>query len=547
MSPHFQPVAQPVAKIFGADFEFGQAFATASGSQGHADDAALKLLAQIAGYPRTSGWGGTAIERGRRFLKNGGSAYIDSSHLEINLAEHGDALQHAAILHGGLRIARRAQQAVERQLRPGIKLNVFANCTDGLQAYGSHFNVLVSRRTFGDIMQFKPHLAAFLATFLVTSVPFTGQGLVGAANGRPACEFQFSQRGDFIETFASLDTMHTRPLINTRDESHAAADLARLHIIFFDMVLSPTANLLKAGATQLVLAMIEQGYIEPGLLLDDPVGALAEISRDLDLQQRLPLAARGRRMTALEIQRGYCDLAGEFVSAGLAAKIVPHADEIVHVWSETLDWLARKDREALARFSDAWQKYLLLDRYRGRRNLSWQSPELRVADLFFSSTDPDDSLFFKMAADGQVENMPDDATIERFADEPPDDTRAWLRAHLLRQYGEDVSSMDWGWIRFRIPRRSWYSVAEVTLDDPRRFGRDECAGLLADAPSLEEVVNRLAEAPVPLQVPAPLQAPVPLQEIPPWNANAPHTNHPRHLEAGGPNQSAIPWTAPAND
>jgi proteasome accessory factor A len=240
-------------------------------------------------------------------------------------------------------------------------------------------------------------------------------------------------------------------------------------------------------------------------------------------------------MTACEIQRGYCELAGEFVSAGMAEKTVPHSEVIIRDWSGMLDWLVRRDREALARRSDAWQKYLLLDRFRGRRNLSWQSPELRVLDLLFSSTDPDESLFFKMAADGQVENMPDDATIEHYADEPPDDTRAWLRAHLLRQYGEDVSAMDWGWIRFRIPRRSWYSVAEVTLDDPRRFGRDECTLLLADAPSVEEVVNRLSEATVPLQ------------EIPSWNASAPHTSLRSPSAMGPPSRPAIPWTAPVND
>jgi hypothetical protein len=78
-----------------------------------------------------------------------------------------------------------------------------------------------------------------------------------------------------------------RPILNLRDESHARDDLARMHIIYFDNVLSPVANFLKAGTTQLVLALAEAGWADPALLLNDPLAACQEVSRDLTLKKPL--------------------------------------------------------------------------------------------------------------------------------------------------------------------------------------------------------------------------------------------------------------------
>src|SRR5207302_6204865 len=136
---------------------------------------------------------------------------------------------------------------------------------------------------------------------------------------------------------------------------------------------------------------------------------------------------------------------------------VPGAEAIVACWRETLDLLARGDLAALARRLDWALKFILLERQRARRGLSWQSAEIKCLDLRYASLDPQEGLFLQLAAAGQVEAMPTPERIERFVKEPPDETRAYLRAHVLRLLGEQVVDMDWDRIRFRVHADRYWS------------------------------------------------------------------------------------------
>jgi proteasome accessory factor A len=335
-----------------------------------------------------------------------------------------------------------------------------------------------------------------VATHLATAVVYAGHGQVGPGNDRAACDYQLSQRADWFEEFVGMQTTHRRPILNMRDEPHAGENLARMHIIYFDNVLSPIANYLKAGTTQLVLAMAEVGWADPALLLDDPLAACEEVSRDLTLKKPLALARRGMNCSAVEVQKALADLAAEFVQEGLADDVVPGASDIVRCWDETLDMLSRRDLGALAKRTDWALKYLLLDRQRGRRGLTWQSPEMKVLDLIFSSLDPREGLFWQMAAAGTVEAMPSTETVNRFATEPPDDTRAYLRAHVLRLFGDHVVHLDWDQVRFRTQTdRWWWSEAALKMPDPTAFNRSACETLLAGSPSLTDLIAALAPEP----------------------------------------------------
>jgi hypothetical protein len=69
-----------------------------------------------------------------------------------------------------------------------------------------------------------------------------------------------SQRAEHIWEGVSSATTRSRPIINTRDEPHADAErYRRLHVIVGDSNMSETTMLLKVGATDLVLRMVEAG------------------------------------------------------------------------------------------------------------------------------------------------------------------------------------------------------------------------------------------------------------------------------------------------
>src|ERR1035441_2637536 len=144
-----------------------------------------------------------------------------------------------------------------------------------------------------------------------------------------AVDFQISQRADFYETLTGVQTTHARPIVNSRDESLCGplgepglgADdderMARLHVIFFDNTLCHVSSLLKVGVTQIILAMIEQSCIQPGLLLDNPLLALRQWSHDPSLRQKARLVC-GKDYTAVEVQLAMAELAGRVIAAGKA-------------------------------------------------------------------------------------------------------------------------------------------------------------------------------------------------------------------------------------
>src|SRR5439155_881872 len=78
-----------------------------------------------------------------------------------------------------------------------------------------------------------------------------------------------------------METTLKRPTINTRDEPHADAEkYRRLHVIIGDANLSEVSTYLKLGTTALVLSMIEDGFINVDLVVDQPVRTLHRVSHD---------------------------------------------------------------------------------------------------------------------------------------------------------------------------------------------------------------------------------------------------------------------------
>ena len=444
-----------------------------------------------------------AQDWGRKFLTNGGCAYIDLDHLELCIPEVLSARDHVAATHAMLWLARTALRAANSRLPPGKKIVALANNTDGQDhSYGSHLNFLVTRRAWTQMFERRLQHLLFLAAYQSSSIVVSGQGKVGAENNRSQVDYQISQRADFFEVLMGTQTTWNRPLVNSRDEalcgrsfgpqaSSDSPDKARLHVIFYDQNLCHTASFLKVGVMQIILAMIEAGHVCAGLVLEDPVEAVWQWSHDPSLERCVPLAS-GRKITAVELQLLFCEEARHFVDAGGCDGIVPEAPLILKLWSETLGLLQARDYPALSRRLDWVLKLQILERARRQRpELDWSSPGLKHLDFAYASLA--DGLYWTYEKNGLVDRLVTDDQIEALRTEPPENTRAWTRAHLLRIADpEQVERVDWDSVTFTV-KGEYYSWRESTvhLGNPLGYTRAACERVFQSSTNLDEVLEIL--------------------------------------------------------
>ena len=118
--------------------------------------------------------------------------------------------------------------------------------------------------------------------------------------------------------------MNRRPIINTRDEPHADSDkYRRLHVIIGDANMSEISGAsMKIGTTSLVLAMIEEKFFSADLSLEAPVADLRAVSHDPTLKYLVTLRD-GRKMTAVQLQTEYLELARKFTEDRYGADVDP--------------------------------------------------------------------------------------------------------------------------------------------------------------------------------------------------------------------------------
>ncbi len=246
---------------------------------------------------------------------------------------------------------------------------LFKNNTDSAgNSYGCHENYLVARH--GEFSR----LADILIPFLVTRQLLCGAGKVlQTPRGAVYC---VSQRAEHIWEGVSSATTRSRPIINTRDEPHADAErYRRLHVIVGDSNMSETTMLLKVGATDLVLRMIEAGTVMRDLTLENPIRAIREVSHDITGRRKVRLAS-GREASALEVQREYYEKAVDFCERrGIRTGTV---ERVLELWGRTLDAIEAEDLDRIDTEIDWVAKYKLLERYRAKHNMTMSHPRGRA-------------------------------------------------------------------------------------------------------------------------------------------------------------------------
>ena len=463
---------------------------------------------------------------------NGGRIYVDHAHPEYSAPETTDPFEAVRYDRAGDLIMRAA--AAKASETTGRKIVLHRNNVDGKGAsWGTHENYMMLRSVPFDLV------TRLMTTHFVSRQIFIGSGRVGIGEHSENAGYQLSQRADYFHMKVGLQTTFDRPIINTRDESHSTDEYRRLHVIVGDANRMDVPQALKLGTTSMLLWLLEHAdmaeidlneALEP-LTLADPVEAMHTVSHDLTLAAPLPLETGGTT-TAWQMQvtlRGLVYAAAATVygtdTSGEPAWPDRSTRNIMAMWGQALADVATVRhadddgrltmREQASRLE--WLlKWQLLEKLRRKITTTsapgvangWNDPRLKVIDLKWAALDPADSIFIKL--EPRTERVVSAADIARATTEPPEDTRAWLRAKLVAQFGDEVAAASWSRLTVRDPRAAnegeaveFYGNAghmaatdhhlfSLDISDPLAFTKAHCETELNSAEHAIDLLKSLA-------------------------------------------------------
>ncbi|GGS05420.1 Pup--protein ligase [Streptomyces nojiriensis] len=448
-------------RIFGLENEYGVTCTFRGQRRLSPDEVARYLFRRVVSWGRSS----------NVFLRNGARLYLDvGSHPEYATPECDNVTELVTHDKAGERILEGLLVDAERRLHEeGIAGDVylFKNNTDSAgNSYGCHENYLVARH--GEFSR----LADILIPFLVTRQLICGAGKVlQTPRGAVYC---VSQRAEHIWEGVSSATTRSRPIINTRDEPHADAErYRRLHVIVGDSNMSETTMLLKVGATDLVLRMIEAGTVMRDLTLENPIRAIREVSHDITGQRKVRLAS-GREASALEIQREYYEKAVDFAERrGIRTGVV---DQVLELWGRTLDAIDAEDLDRIGTEIDWVMKYQLIERYRAKHGMTMSNPRVAQIDLAYHDIHRRRGLYYLLERKGQAARICNDLKIFEGKSVPPQTTRARLRGDFIRRAQEQRRDFTVDWVHLKLNDQAQRTVL---CKDPFRSVDDRVEKLIA--------------------------------------------------------------------
>ncbi len=417
-------------------------------------------------------------------LANGSRYYVDHAHPELSTPECLDPLSLLRWDRAGDEILIKSMSAANEALPDGEELIIYKNNSDGKgNSYGCHENYLISRDTpFGRIVQ-------HATTHFVTRQIFTGAGKVGSeAVGEKRMEipFQLTQRADFFEEEVGLETTLKRPIINTRDEPHAdPLKYRRLHVIVGDANLCEVSTFLKLGTTGLLMAMIEDDFLDNQLKIANPVHALQQVSRDMSLKTPI-LMEGGKTATALSIQWELFERSNNYLNKFGSENVGGESVlKVMDYWEKVLSALS-SNPEQLFGFLDWVTKKKIIDSYADRHDLNVDDYKLAALDLQYHDLRPETSLFLRVATEKIVSTEEVELAIEN----PPEGTRAFFRGRCLQKWPESVLVGNWDSIVFDTGDKN---LLRVQLMEPLKGTSEHVGDLIDSCETVIELIESISE------------------------------------------------------
>jgi proteasome accessory factor A len=243
-------------------------------------------------------------------------------------------------------------------------------------------------------------------------------------------------------------------------------------VIVGDSNMSETTMLLKVGATDLVLRMVEAGIVMRDLTLENPIRAIRDVSHDMTGRRKVRLA-NGREVSALDIQQEYLTKALDFTARKGADKIT---SQVLDLWQRTLRAVETGNLESVAREIDWVTKYQLIERYRAKHDLALASPRVAQLDLAYHDVHRGRGLYYLLQKRGAVERACRDLDIFTAKEIPPQTTRARLRGEFIRRAQERRRDFTVDWVHLKLNDQAQRTVL---CKDPFRSVDERVEKLIA--------------------------------------------------------------------
>src|SRR5262245_2729854 len=296
------------------------------------------------------------------YLGNGSRFYVDyGNHPELSTPECTNPWDAVRYILAGERLLGDLIWQMNREIAER-EVMLFKSNVDYAGAsvtWGCHESYMHRASPIGLSDEVVPHL--------VSRIIYTGAG--GFNSFCPGLEFTLSPRVPHLANVVSNNSTSDRGIFHTKDESLTRPGFHRLHIICGESLCSETSMWLKVATTALVVAMVEAG-LRPGFgaRLRNPLQAMQTISSDPSCSATVEMAG-GRRLTALEIQYHYLNLAEKNLCR---AEMPPWAEEVCREWRRMLNRLLDAP-ESVATTLDWAIKRALYEDYQRSRGVSWES------------------------------------------------------------------------------------------------------------------------------------------------------------------------------
>lgn len=434
------------------------------------------------------------------FLANGSRFYVDLGHPEFSIPEVTNARDFVVNDKAGEIIVEESKKKAET---PEIKISIYKNNSDGKGvSYACHENYLVSDNLFRALTREKDNYgyrwrsrdsesnesaaqtSDIITAFFVTRQIFCGAGKLGIdipsecrlrrnfyefRSGnidvndekiRQRFCFQISQRADFFIHPCSLETTSNRGIINTRDRSYCRdRDLRRFHVIVGDSNMSEWSLFLKSGVTALVLDMLEHkasGSLG-GFALKEPVRAIKEVSLDLTCKKNIIELKNGEKVSSLKVQKEFLKAVKAFRGDNLSKCEA----EVIAKWEYVLDAL-ENDPSQLDDKIDWRIKKNLFETYLKKYGANWRNFKcfpvmfkgkeqklgdvLKSMDIEYSNINQEKGIYYLLLKNGKIARIVSDAEIANAVDNPPNDTRAWLRGMFIKHFSNLLEDVSWNFI-----------------------------------------------------------------------------------------------------